>query len=130
MTTTPDEHEVGAAATLCQTCGEPYQVVRPGKIQPSCDCEYLRRIHDEHDAMRARAEKAERERDVWKARVLREQKITEEMREALGVIAWTSPGRIEYGRFGGDCGTCEDLIGAAQIAIALAAPAAATEETT
>ncbi|MBA3622990.1 MAG: hypothetical protein H0W48_00670 [Methylibium sp.] len=34
-----DEHEVGAAATLCQTCGEPYQVVRPGKIQPGCDCD-------------------------------------------------------------------------------------------
>lgn len=42
-----------ALSTHCDKCDAQYQVVRPGKIQPSCDCDYIDRLVTERDALRA-----------------------------------------------------------------------------
>lgn len=79
-----EEDMQDAARTKCPKCDESYQVVRPGKIQPSCSCEYvdgLVRDRDEaiaeRDAAVARAESLFKrnqelvlERDVSNARAL------------------------------------------------------------
>jgi len=41
-----DPTEWDAAHTRCEKCDEPYQVVRPGKIQPSCCCDYIASLHE------------------------------------------------------------------------------------
>lgn len=62
-----------AASTKCEKCGAAYEAVRPGKIQPTCSCEYIQRLHEENDghaetirALRARLSAAEAERDKYR----------------------------------------------------------------
>lgn len=72
-----DEDMADAARTKCPKCDEPYEVVRPGKIQPSCSCEYIDglvrdrdeaqaerdAIHEVENAVRETLEATEAERD-------------------------------------------------------------------
>jgi hypothetical protein len=48
-----DQDVDDARNTRCPKCDECYQVVRPGKIQPSCACEYIDGILVERDQLRA-----------------------------------------------------------------------------
>lgn len=42
--------EADAKNTKCARCEAPYEVVRPGKIQPTCMCEYVDNMRSELDS--------------------------------------------------------------------------------
>ncbi len=47
-----DQDFIDAANTRCPKCNMQYEAVRPGKIQPSCSCEYIDHINQENDEYR------------------------------------------------------------------------------
>lgn len=69
-----DQDVEDARNTRCPKCDAAYEVVRPGKIQPSCPCDYIARLNDDLDGTRAaldhanaRLAAAEKERDAEKS---------------------------------------------------------------
>lgn len=51
------QDEADAANTRCEKCNRAYEVVRPGKIQPTCACDYMQRMEDENADLRGEIER-------------------------------------------------------------------------
>lgn len=58
------QDEADAANTRCDKCDRPYVAVRPGKIQPTCSCDYIDRLMSERDETLAMFDRAQNERDA------------------------------------------------------------------